>query len=513
MQAFKKRGGNHFMTNKEKIIEVLKKYKSLTQREISFHIFGDYKHDSNIYSALMALDSSGMVVKTGKYPAYYSIVDSEPHLDDCSEENETTEVVVNQYSGNVILLNKPFLGGWLDSEGNIGHEIIDFLLADDGNSYVYNNPRGACPDNIWVDGTTDLNRLGREKYLGKYMVLTSEKRGSVFDILYVIELSEKLHRFHTSENDKVFRENQRDVKNIIRNRKIKYNGKFLDEIYQEDDTLYLTFKSKKIYKAINPISVTGLTYNFQRNKGYLYDDDSPEDYGTVKKIIEDSIKDEKLKEITPRRVDCKQIGLLNADKTFINLIKQEENEQIFTNILHSVLSQGDLLKHFCEKFKRENQKFDSSNTFSVLREVKVVDGRIDICAESEYQRVIIENKINSGLNGINPKDNISQLTTYYKWGHEKVAEPLCFIVAPDYRKLEIEREIHELDQDMENVYSVKTYGDIASFLSDEYKKENIPRTYAYYQLIPEIIKAFKNLSYSTKEDLYARMFLDATNEN
>ena len=105
-----KKRGNNFMTHKKKIIEILKKYKSLTQREISFHIFGDYKHDSNIYNALMDLDSSGLVVKKGRYPACYEIVDSEPHLDDCSEENETTEIVVNQYVSQVQFFceNKPF---------------------------------------------------------------------------------------------------------------------------------------------------------------------------------------------------------------------------------------------------------------------------------------------------------------------------------------------------------------------------------------------------------------------
>lgn len=500
------------MSQKDKIIELLKEYKELTRREISFHLFGDYKQGPKFYSALKSLVISGDVIENGKYPAYYSLVNCE-HPSYCGSEVNELDIapVDSPYSGNVILLNKPFLGGWLDKQGNIGHEIIDFLLTDDGDYFVYNNPWGVCPDNIWVDGTKQIVRSKNEKYLGKYMVLTSEKHGDNFDILYVVELSEKLHRCHTSETDNLLRDNQKYVKEIIRTRNIKYNGKYLDEIYQNDDTLFLTFKGNKIYKAINPITVTGLTYNFQRNKGYLYDDDSPEDYDTVKTIIEKSIKDGTLKEFTPRSVNCNQIGQLNAEKTFINLIKQEYTEQIYTNMLHSILSQGDLLKDFCEKFKKDNQKFNSSEAFTVLRELKVVDGRIDVCAESEEQRVIIENKIDSGLNGLKPEDNISQLSTYHKWGLEKPIEPLCFVVAPDYRKSEIEREIHELDKNMEEVYSVRTYGDIAKFLKDEYEKGNIPSAYAYYSLVPEIIKAFENLSYSTKEDLYARMFLEATN--
>ncbi len=420
--------------------------------------------------------------------------------------------MMKKYAGNVILLNKPFLGGWLNNQDNIGHEIIDFLLTDDRDYYVYNNPWGVCPDDIWVEGTTGLSKSDREKYLAKYLVLTSEEHGNNFDILYVIELAEKLHRHHTTKsNDKAsFIASQNDVKQLIRDKKIKYNGKFLDEIYQNDSSLYLTFRGSKIYKAVNPISVTGLAYNFQRNKGYLYDDKFQEDYNSLKGIIEDSIEKRNLVSFKPRSVNSNQIGQLNANKTFINLTKQEVNEQIFTNILHSILEQGDLLRHFCERF-RGSRTFNSTERYEVRRETKVVNGRMDVCAESTNQRVIIENKINSGLNGLKPADNTTQLTTYYKWGAEKTTEPLCFVVAPNYRYFEILREIHQKDPAMENIYLVKTYGDIAQFIEDEYGAGNIPTTYAYHSLVPQIIDAFKNLSYSTKEDLYARMFLDATN--
>ncbi len=72
---------------------------------------------------------------------------------------------------------------------------------------------------------------------------------------------------------------------------------------------------------------------------------------------------------------------------------------------------------------------------------------MDICAESSSQRIIIENKINSGLNGLKPKDNKSQLSTYYEWGKDgKVIEPLCFVVVPDSRKAELSNEIHNKDE-------------------------------------------------------------------
>lgn len=425
---------------------------------------------------------------------------------------------------NVILLNKPFLGGWLDAKGNIGHEIIDFLQTDGDQYYVYNNPWGVCPDNIWVNGTTGLQRNSKEQYIGKYLVLTSEERGNEFDILYVIELSEKLHRYHKSRDKKQFLDNQNQIKQLIRKKNILYNGKYLDQIYQNDDSLFLTFKGAKIYKAINPITVTGLTYNFQRNKGYIYDDKYPEDYNKVLGLIESaihngsSVEQEQnsnlaiLQEITPKSVNPDQIGQLYANNTFINLIQQEDNEQIFTNILFSVLEQDNLLNRFCDRFKG-NKVFNSTESFEVFRETKVVDGRMDVCAESINQRIIIENKINSGLNGIRPADNTSQLTIYYNWGMEKPTKPLCFVVAPNYRRSEIVREIRGKDPNMENIYQLITYGDIACFIENEIDNGSIPQSYAYYSLLPQIVNAFKNLSYSTKEDLYAKMFLSASNNN
>lgn len=414
--------------------------------------------------------------------------------------------------GNVILLNKPFLGGWLDKKGNIGHEIIDFLKTDYGDYYIYNNPWGVCPDDIWVDGTKNLVRNKRECYIGKYLVLTSEERGNDFDILYVIELEEKLHRYHTTTlvDKTYFRKSQEAMVKIMHDRLIMYNGKYLDKIYKDDDSLYVTFKGKRIYKAIEPILVTGLEYNFQRNKGYLYDDKFPDDYNYVENLINDSIYNGRLVEFTPRKANNETIAKLNARKTFLDLIALQDNEQVFTNMLYSILKQGDLLKRFCNRFK-EDKFFDSNSTYNVFRETKVVDGRMDVCADGKNQRVIIENKVYSGLNGIKSYDNTTQLSTYYNWGKEKELEPLCFVIAPNFRIEEIKREIIKLDSDMQNIYLIKTYGDVASFIEDEFEKGNLNSSYEFYDLIPQIISAFRNLSYLTKEDLYARMFLEATN--
>jgi hypothetical protein len=83
-------------------------------------------------------------------------------------------------------------------------------------------------------------------------------------------------------------------------------------------------------------------------------------------------------------------------------------------------------------------------------------------------------------------------------------------VAPNFRIGDIKREIEKLDPAMESVYLAKTYGDIANFLEREFNAGNIPQNYTHYSLLPQIIDAFRNLSHSTNEDFYARMFFEAT---
>ena len=233
----------------------------------------------------------------------------------------------------VVILNKPFLGNWLDNPENIGHEIIDFLSTDNGELYIYNNPYGQCPDNIWVgetDRTTNLKKRKSEKYYAKYLILCSGEHNNSFDILYIIELQEKLHREHTTKHNKNIPEDeklqlksrQEKIKKIIDKNNIVYNGKKLYEIYKNDNSLYVTFKASKIYKAINPIPVNDLKdYKFQRNKGYLYSDNEKgnlrDDFKTINDIITNAIsslgsENSLLEEFIPSSVSKKSINTENA---------------------------------------------------------------------------------------------------------------------------------------------------------------------------------------------------------
>ena len=463
--------------------------------------------------------------------------------------------------GNVIILNKPFLGGWLDKAGHIGHEIIDFFLADNGEYYVYNNPWGVCPDDIWVEGTPEGKKLdgkkitGQGKYVAKYLVLTSEMHEGEFNILYVIELCEKLHDKHGIKRKtkkekgqdgkeieidvtdwKKLQDQQETVINEIIKDRIVYNGRPLNEIYGYDETLYVTFKAKALYKAKEPIRVKLKHYTYQRNKGYLYYSEIftengeekyyTDDYKELLKYIDNPEANERFELYPLKTLKEQNIKPGERVKTFMDLIGFADNEQAYTNMLYSVLEQGNLFNKFCKEFQNkylfdsetsvENvHPIDEMEQFEISRESKIVNGRMDICAESDIRRVIIENKVYSGLNGIRPADNETQLSTYYKWGKQKDgSEPLCLITLPDSRVDDIEREIKEYDRQssgpkMAQIYRYVPYSEIAKFIG----KNTCPQDYAYCALWSQIMHAFENLGQANKEDLYARMFLAATQAN
>lgn len=62
------------MSQKEKIINILKKNEEMTQADLSFKLYGDNNHLSNVYASLMSLIKDGAVSRSGNHPSYYSLI-------------------------------------------------------------------------------------------------------------------------------------------------------------------------------------------------------------------------------------------------------------------------------------------------------------------------------------------------------------------------------------------------------------------------------------------------------
>lgn len=62
------------MSQKEKIINILKKNEAMTQADLSIELYGDNNHLPNVYASLMSLIKDGVVSRSGNHPLYYSLI-------------------------------------------------------------------------------------------------------------------------------------------------------------------------------------------------------------------------------------------------------------------------------------------------------------------------------------------------------------------------------------------------------------------------------------------------------
>ena len=65
------------MNQTETILKLLNSNGAMSQSALAEAMYGDKNHGHNIYSALMKLVNSGVVLRNGKKPAHYSLPESE----------------------------------------------------------------------------------------------------------------------------------------------------------------------------------------------------------------------------------------------------------------------------------------------------------------------------------------------------------------------------------------------------------------------------------------------------
>ena len=399
----------------------------------------------------------------------------------------------------VYILNKIFDGSWNDIEGNISHEIIDFVRTDSGEYFVYNVPYGVCPD--WINVKDDASYT-KGSHDAEYLLLTSECRNKSFSILYRIKLSRRIHNVRYSRKWTVDARKNAAMQSVYEENGMYYGGKIISELI-DNTTPLVTFKAASIEMPVDPIDISLTQYRYQRNKGYIKSNANPKDYRAMEKRLNDS----KWIRVDLDTLDAGENNNYSS-KTFLDLILKNKSEECYTNMLYSVLNEPDMLQRFCHRFAPK-ESLDERNQFTVTREHSLIDGRMDICADNGHQRIVIENKLESGLNGIKKADFKSQLSKYYDWAGEVEMSQICFITAPDYRIFsshsmsslgELEREIRKYDPWMLDQYILVSYGQICDFLEEN--REAVSDHYEYFRYLDDMIAAFRRHSYPTKSEYY-----------
>ena len=309
-----------------------------------------------------------------------------------------------------------------------------------------------------------------------HILFTGAQKDGKFEILAKVVGHEQIFR-HGNRGNKAT--NAEQVQYIIENN-IKYGGKYLHEIMQHNtgnsEATYVSFKAQKIIRAKKPIIVDQSSaefseINLKRSKGFVHEGGLA--YETLVKMINDDTLWED--DDTTKTVDVSKYTKID-DTNFLQLIRKEHDETIFTNLFHYYLSQNSTLRDQFVKFLLRVE----SDDYSVEREKVASDketksddedkkramDRMDLWLEGKENIIIIENKIKSGINGsrhdVNGELVQSQLSAYYNYAAKKGKKVHCFIFAPNYNEVDTEKGLY-----MHNdKYKIIRYRDIYNFFNN-----------------------------------------------
>lgn len=392
---------------------------------------------------------------------------------------------------NVILINKMYTGSYLDDNdgNNIGHEIINFFKADDGNNYIYITPYGKVKSK-YAENT-------------KYILLTGAQKNNKYNIIAKVEVKEnglKIKKCRSSKN--IFKEPYKDA-HREQALQYKYGNHFLYDIYKNnlnnDNAIYATFQVENIFIPTKNISMKfnndeaeiridnrKIETTIKKNKVFIgesctrYILEGEEGYSELlENIIMEKEGNEIIwKNITDelKKIDLKDKIIEETKYSFINLIEKEYNEVIYTNMLKYFFNvryeDGIILNKFLEWIKdNKNIKMNKEikenikkycNLFKEIRKEEIIPkGRIDLCAKSNNGVLVIENKIKSGING--KKKNGFQLKTYRD--AYKGTDFIGLVFVPDYNKEKVKNEEGYID--VANEYPIIKYSELYKFFNEK----------------------------------------------
>ena len=407
-------------------------------------------------------------------------------------------------SDECIVLNKPFIGGYMDrSNQNEAHELINFFLADDGKHYIYCNPYGQ-------------NVRDADGKKVKYVLFTSALKNGCFYIEYIVSINGHLHNVSLSKKEigtERANEEIEKAKRAIEEKlacnidEVTYGGVPITKLFTDEiRVIPLTFEAKEILKLKTPICIRKdeVDYNFQRNFGYVTKNKNPKGYNLLSKIIE-SCDGDKVEHLTLDRFNIDGLNQ-KITPTFMDLISMFRQEECYTRILFKLLG---CKKKFIPKFinhilkeenKEENIVGNSEQDEWQVECECVIDkvGRLDLYVHNSYYNIIIENKIDSGINYAGGNN---QLTRYYEhFSVQDEKENIYLIFAPNEKLGLLTAEITGLKEDQH--YRIVGYDKIYRFFNCN--KDNY-REFEYFANYADILEVFRRLSLSRKEESEERL--------
>ena len=363
---------------------------------------------------------------------------------------------------SAIILNRMYVGKYLKTADNIGHEIINLYKSDNGYNYVYVNPYG------WI----------AKKWDGKIsdILLVRMINQSTLEILGVAsELEQIISGYTTDSENDIFKVQ----KTYVKENAIKYGSVSLDEIMErnQDDVKYkpllVTFKAGCVKRSAQTLYLTTdkslekksqfhylPNFNFSNQSLKIYCDEKncAKAYNKLKKLIDDPSLWQSATESTKKVT-------LDKDKrsekfSFLTLIKKEYDELSYSNMLEYFFN---LDKKAFTLFCKEVLKIKNfGRDYEIVRES---EGNIDLLIKNQTHVIVIENKIRSGINGLGgstENDDVNnQLKKYssYVRKNYKGLNHHFFLLTPDYNIIDPIKYTNE----EEDKYTPLRYSEIYNF--------------------------------------------------
>lgn len=185
------------MSQKEKIIELLRQYHVLTQGQLSEKIYGDSYSMPKVYSSLMSLVKQGIVIRTGSHPSYYSLSQEEIVIDTPAPSNVRKEIAASLAISNETIEK---VNQQVEQSDSYGRE--DILISSTLAKFPYNIDLEVVAMKIGLIDITNSTNIARHKKL-----------------ISVVELAEII--VSISDIDERIKNGDPEVVNII----AKANGK------------------------------------------------------------------------------------------------------------------------------------------------------------------------------------------------------------------------------------------------------------------------------------------------
>ncbi len=353
----------------------------------------------------------------------------------CMKDNNTnTPTTEDKELKRTIIINKMYVGRYLDFGENIGHEAINLKRSSNEKYYIYLNSKGLI-NRKYVKGAkiVDINNseLRNEKKRQIDVILVYPINSRVYQVLALAKdvsvLASAIYPSYKKDKDDIGYFT--DINARRDKQKIEYGeerieiSRILEKNSYNNDSqdIYATFvaedlrfpkKEKPLFLiSINNAdneSVDSIRRKYEYIDGeYLYIN-TEKGFGkqSLRLFFElnDGDSSGQLKDfgfIDDEKYwgdDYSDNSPIESSKSFLSIIKEEDREITFSNLLQYALSFPEILKRFYGVlFPNGSNQFDFNNyNINVKRE----EHNIDLIIRDSKHIIIIENKIQSGINGI-----------------------------------------------------------------------------------------------------------------